>query len=225
MSARFPSTDSGLLAWSLNFGTLIAAGPVPLGLTALQATAYNALHTTYATALGLCDPGTRSKANVAAKNLARQNLKASARQLASIIDGQETVTDATRIELGITVRATPSSIAAPAFAPAVDIVTVNGRNVNIRVHDSQEARRGRPPYVQGCAIFSFVGAEPPADPSDWQPEGLTSKTLFSISFPLSVPVGAQVWITAQWYNAKSQTGPAAPPITTFLQGGVSAEAA
>src|SRR5260221_10987595 len=80
-----PNTDAALLAWSLNFSTRITAGPVPLGLTALQATAYAALHTSYATALAACDPGERSKSLVAAKNTARLALKTSARLLAKLV--------------------------------------------------------------------------------------------------------------------------------------------
>jgi hypothetical protein len=33
----FPGTDAKLLAWSLNFSTLITAGPTTYGLTTAQA--------------------------------------------------------------------------------------------------------------------------------------------------------------------------------------------
>src|SRR5262245_47449091 len=104
----FPGSDNGLLAWSLNFSTRISAGPVPLGLTAGQATAYATLHTNFSSAMAAIDPGERSKSLVAAKNTARTALKSSARLLASIIQGQASVTDQQKIELGLTVRAQPT---------------------------------------------------------------------------------------------------------------------
>src|SRR5580658_2431083 len=70
-----PSTDGGLLAWSLNFQTLIAASPAAYGLTGAQVAAYQALHLAYAAALAACDPTMRSKSTVAVKNAARTDLK------------------------------------------------------------------------------------------------------------------------------------------------------
>ena len=215
-----PDRDAALLAWSLNFSSLITATPTAYGLVAADATAYGLLHTSYATALAACDPGQRSKATVATKNSARQALKISARFLANKIAGTPSVTDAQKLELGLTVRAQPSPIPPPAFAPAVDLVSVLGRNVNVHVHDSQDAnRRGRPVNCKGAAIFSFVGAEPPESADGWKSEGVTSKTRVSIIFPDSVAAGAQVWITAQWVGTRMDTGPAAAPITTNLQFG------
>jgi hypothetical protein len=194
-----PDRDTALLAWSLNFSSLITSTPTAYGLVAADATAFALLHTGYATALAACDPGQRNKSAVATKNSAKASLKTSARLLANKINGTASVTDAQKLELGLTVRAQPSPIPPPAFAPAVDLVSVVGRTVRIHIHDSQEAnRRGRPVNVKGASVFSFVGAEPPAGPDGWKAEGITNMTKVDIAFPESVAAGAQVWITAQW---------------------------
>src|SRR4051812_434654 len=117
-SGFLPNKDSALLAWSLNFSTLITATPTAYGLVAGDATAYAALHSAFATALAACDPGQRSKSLVAAKNTARDNLKTSARLLAKRVEGTATVTNAQKIDLGLNVRATPTPIPAPSDAPA-----------------------------------------------------------------------------------------------------------
>ncbi len=83
----FPGTDAKLLAWSLNFSTLITAGPTTYGLTTAQASTYRNLHNAYATALAACDPSMRTKSAVATKNTARNNLKANARLLANLVNG------------------------------------------------------------------------------------------------------------------------------------------
>lgn len=218
-----PNKDDALLAWSLNFKTIISAGPVPLGLTAAQATAYSALHSSFAAAMEACAPGMKSKSLVAAKNDARDLLKTSARLLASIIQGQAAVTDAQKLELGLTVRSAPTPIPPPADAPALDIVWVKGRVVRIRLHDAANpGRRGKPANVKGAAVFSFIGEEPPTDMRQYHFEGNTTETIISITFPPDTAAGAKVWILAMWFNERTKSGPPCEPVGTNLQLGIAA---
>src|SRR5690348_10613928 len=90
-----PAKDADLLAWSVNFKTLITATPTDYGLTAGQATAYGTLHTAYATAYQTAiDPSTRTKPAITARRAARAALVADIRALAKIVEGTSTVTDA-----------------------------------------------------------------------------------------------------------------------------------
>jgi hypothetical protein len=219
-TVSFPSTDSGLLAWSLNFSTRISAAPVPLGLTAPQATAYATLHTNFSNALAACDPGERSKSLVSAKNIARTVLKTSARQLASIIQGQASVSDAQKIDLGLTVRHVPMPVPPPSHAPGITVLATVGNTVRLRLFDAVDsARRGKPLGVDGASVFSHVGANPPTSVDDWKFEGVTGKTKIDILFPDSVAPGSRVWFTAFWFNTRKENGPPATPISTNLPGG------
>ena len=217
-----PNKDAALLAWSLNFSTKITATPTAYGLTAAQATAYDAVHDAYSAALAACDPGERSKSLVSAKNDARTALKNSARLLALLVQGTASVTDAQKVELGLTVRQQPSPIPPPADAPALDVVSVSGRTVRIRLHDSTDAaRRGKPAGVFGATVLSFVGAEPPSTATGWKFEGNTGRTTFSVVFPESVAPGAKVWLAAFWFNGSKESGPACAPVGTNVQFGSS----
>lgn len=219
-TVSFPPTDAGLLAWSLNFSTRITAAPVPLGLTAGQATSYATLHTNFSNAMAAIDPGERSKSLVSTKNLARTALKTSARQLASIIQGQPTVTDAQKIDLGLTVRNAPTPIPPPANAPGITIVATTGNTVKIRLTDLVDsANRGKPAGVDGASVFSFIGAAAPTEESEWNFEGVTSKTRLDIEFPETVAPGAKVWFTAFWFNNRKENGPAATAVGTNIPGG------
>jgi hypothetical protein len=222
MSTGFlPDKDAALLAWSLNFSSKISATPVSFGLTAAMATSYAALHAAYAAALAACAPGERSKTLVASKNAARASLKYSARLLAKLVDGTGSVTAAQKLELGLSVRHLPSPIPPPAFAPALDVLSVAGRVVRLRLHDATDAaRRGKPPFVDGAAIFSYVGASAPADLGQWKFEGNTTRTRVDVLFPNAVAPGAQVWLTAFWFNERKQAGPVAAPVGTNLQFGI-----
>jgi hypothetical protein len=102
----------------------------------------------------------------------------------------------------------------------IDIVSVRGNTVNLRLHEAGDSsRRGKPAGVNGAAIYSFVGAVPPTDEREWTFEGLTSKVKIDITFPGSVTPGSKVWFTAFWFNQRKQNGPAADCVTTNLQGG------
>lgn len=216
---KLPNTDPALRSFSENMSTKLTAAPTSFGCTTSDATALASATSDYVSALAACDPAIRTKPAVVLKNTKRLALKNLIRQLALKIQGTPSVTDTQKASIGLSIPAVPTPVPPPAFAPAVDVISVNGRTVELRIHDSQEARRGKPPLVAGAMVFSFVGTEAPADPMEWKGEGITSRTGFQIVFPATVPAGAQVWVTAQWYNGKAQSGPASTPITTFLQGG------
>ena len=219
-SSFLPNTDATLLAWSLNFSTLITATPTAYGLTSTLATAYTALHTSFATALAACDPGTRSKSAVSTKNLARTNLKNNARLLAKLVDGTASVTNAQKLTLGLNVKASPSPIPAPSSSPALEVGTVTGWTVKLKLHDSTSgSKRGKPAGVSGASVFSFVGATPPNDMGSWTFQGNTGKTIVYVAFENTNAPGTKVWLTAFWFNGRKQSGPACAPVSTNLQGG------
>ena len=222
MASYIPSRDAELVTWSTNFDTKITAAPTDYGLTAPQATAYAAKHTAFVTAYQTAsNPDTRSPTNVLAKDMARSALVAEARMLARIVQATPAVTPEQKSELGLTVRdVEPSPIPAPDFAPAINILSAVGNMVNVRIYDPvNPTRRGKPLGVAGAAIFTHIGENPPADISAWTFEGNQSRTAFTINFPAGTAAGAKVWVTAFWFNAKLQRGPASAPASTNLPGG------
>jgi hypothetical protein len=226
MAQQFPSSDSALLAFGVHFSSMISATLATYGLVAAQATAFATLVTNFQSALAACEPTVRSKTATAAKNAARSQMNLSAQQLINIINGQPSVTNAQKIALGINVRSVPTPIPTPGNPPELDIVSVTGRTVKIRMHNNTTMTRARPAGVTGCTVFSYVGTTPPADMTAWNFEGNTSKTVVDVLFPSTVAGGSAVWLTAFWYNGKGQSGPACAPVTTYLAGGsVSAMAA
>ena len=159
MATFLPTREANLVAWSNNFFTLISATPTAFGLTAAQATAYATLNTAFDTAYNtIKNNTTRSPANIIAKNQAKKNLIASARQLAGVIQKYPAITNAQRSALGLTVPNMPSPIPPPGTAPALEIGVVSGFAVNVKLHDSASgSKRGKPAGVSGASIFSYVG--------------------------------------------------------------------
>ena len=95
------------------------------------------------------------------KNTARGFLKNDARYLAKIVEGTSTVTNTQKVTLGLNVRSMPTPIPPPADPPNLDIVSVVGQVVKVRLHAVAGDRRGKPPGVGLAFIYSFAGSVPP----------------------------------------------------------------
>jgi hypothetical protein len=222
MAARsfLPTRDAALLAWSLNFSTLINDSPESFGLSAPLAALYAALHAAFATAMEGVEPGIRNQSAVARKNAARRSLKINAGLLSRLVQGTSTVSDAQKRTLALNVRAMPTRVPAPAFAPGLEIVSVRGFTAKLRLHDPQTiGKRAKPAGVSGASVFSHVGPAAPGSIADWTFEGSTGRTTMEVHFPGTLPAGATVWFTAFWFNPRKQGGPIAAPVGANLPGG------
>ena len=215
----YEGTDSEVLQGTADFGAAITAAPTDYGLTAAQATAYAMTQTVYATAYATAaNPSTRTRSAIEAKNQARKELVSMSRQLSDYIIRVSTVTNAQLIDLGLPPREQPQPIPAPSAAPSVEVLSVNGRKVLIRLWDSQVARRGKPPGTIGASVFSAVGTTAPASISDWKFEGNIGRTKVEVVFDDSIPAGGTVWLTAFWFNGRKESGPACDPVSVTFGG-------
>jgi hypothetical protein len=211
--------DADIVAGSANFAALITASPTTYGLTAGQATAFGTLNTALQSAwTASVNPSTRTPVSIDAKTLAIENMRGNAKLLAKIVYATLTVNDSQLTALGLLPRPTYSPVPAPAEAPEIDIVSVSGNTVRIRLHRESGPKRGKLPGTKGAQVYSFVGTTPPTVETDWKFEGNTSKTVLDVTFASAAP-GAQVWFTAVWFNERMETGPAADKVTTNIAGG------
>ncbi len=111
----FTGNDAELYSGSAAFSAQITATPTAFGLTAPLAAEYAALNDAYAAAwLAATDPEQRTKGKVREKNSAKVALRRKASELAKLIDGTASVTDAQRDNLGLSVRNVPGPVGNPA---------------------------------------------------------------------------------------------------------------
>lgn len=215
-----PAKDGDLLTWAQAYNAHITADPTRYGLQASDATTLAGLFTTYQTTLAASKNGaTRGPATVLAKNQAKRNLVAFIRLTARIVQACPSVTDEMRQELGLTIRKERSPIPPPAYVPSIDIMSVSGRTVRIRIHSDEALKRGKPAGVKGTHVFSYVGQVPPSNPAEWKWEGSTTLNVVDIDFPATVPAGSQVWFTACYFNERLQTGSGCDAVGTTIAGG------
>jgi hypothetical protein len=222
-----PTDDLRLVPYSTNFNTRIVADPLDFSLSASQATAYTALHTPYIAAMAaIASPGAKSRALVADKNAAKELLLPYARELYALVQASQTVTNANKELLGVVVRSEPQPIPAPAVVPAMDVISVVGRTVRLRIHDADgEGKRSKPAGVKGAVVCSYVGPVAPSDPELYKWEGNTTRSIFEVTFPDSVAPGTLVHFTSMWFSDRQANGPACDPISAYIQFGMSGAAA
>jgi hypothetical protein len=224
-SGFFPRKNAAALSWATQFISAVQPIVTSYGLVASDITAFQALTDAYSDSLALCEPGIRTKGNVAAKNQALANLRKRASELSDRIQGTSTVTDQMKIDAGLNVRAQPVVKPVPSVKPGLKVSSIGARLFQLDINDADVTRRRKPQGVVGAAWFSFVGATPPDDVSKWKWEGSSNKRIVQVLVPESVEPGTQVWFTAVWVNAKNEFGPAADPIFAYTQfGGMSTAA-
>lgn len=225
-----PTRDADLVTWSTNFDTLITASAATYGLDAGQASGYNTLHSAFISAYDIAtNPNTNSKANVNAKNVAKESLLNDANgawELVDIIQAYPGTTDIMRGQLGLRIPdTTPTPVPAPATAPDLSIISTFGRTIKVRLRDQENPdTRGKPDGVQGATVIYHVGDTVSADPAEWTFAMNTSKTVFEVDIPGTVPAGSKVWLAAFWFNARKESSPAASPESTVIAEGLSAAA-
>ncbi len=219
----FPSTDAGLLAWARNMSDRLSADYGAFGIDEQRSADFANLVEYYADAYQAANlPGIRSSAATTIKNQAREALKNAARLIVSIVRGQTDVSDAQKIELGITVPAPRrQAIPRPSHGPRLAITAMSGRTAQVRLTNAElQAGRSKPPGIQGALIFVASGEQPPAPGAgEWKFHSGTSRTKSRVSFPANLPPGTKVWICAAWVNARKQLGPPSVPVETHIQFG------
>jgi hypothetical protein len=216
-----PTLDAALAQWSTNFNNLGTATPGDFGLSAPQMAIYTPLHTSYISAYDAAKvQGAKSKSLVIAKNDAKWALIPYARELYQMIQANSSVTNENKLLIGVAVRDTePTPTPPPAQSPLLTVLSVNGRQVRLKLEDRLFTNtRRRPANAVGAAIFTFVGVTPPPiGAPGWSPEGQTGKTTVTVQFPDTVEPGTSCWLTAVWYNRRGEWSPQCEPVQTFLQ--------
>ena len=213
--------DATMVSGSALFSAMINADASAFGLSNEQALAYGeideALQSAYLAAI---TPVTRSPVAVARKNTCMKLMQRMASNLSGIIHSIEAVTDAQLISLGLLPRAKRRRRNVPDAPPRVQVISVRGRVVKIRVCDKDSVSgRSKPFGARYSDIFSYVGEKSPVDPRAYHYECIATRTTTQITFPNDVPNGATVWLSARWVSARGETSIASVPISFALTGG------
>lgn len=213
--------DATMASGSALFSALINEDAAAFGITEAQALEYREIDLELQEAMAAArTPTTRSPVAVARKNVAVKSMQRRASDLRGIITSTEAVSNAQLLALGLLPRSRRTRRNPPELAPRVRMVSTLGRVATIRVCDAGSGGgRSKPFAAIGAEVFSYVGEESPARPSDYKFEQLTTRTTATITLPNDVANGATIWISARWVTRRGEYSTASVPTRFSLAGG------
>ncbi|MEM1027211.1 MAG: hypothetical protein AAGJ38_03925 [Planctomycetota bacterium] len=211
-------SDADLNNFAVNFVQQLESspgGPADFGIPDALASEFTAAQTAYTTAYAASQAlATRGPSSIAAKDDARKAFLVVARRAIKQAELYPQLTNEQRTDLRIPIPdTTRTPIEPPQDAPRLQVLTVDGHLVKLRVVD-QDNKKRKPAHISGYMLFSYVGENPPADPADYKFVTTESKLDYDFWLPSELVVGQKVWLTAAWLNRKLETGPACPPVMT-----------
>ncbi len=216
-SSYFPTKDALIVTWANTFASVLSSSPTTYGATPAIATEFQTLATNLENAyLTSQEPATRTKGTIASKQEAKQAMKEACRKIVRVIYAQ-TLTDQQLIDIGLRpYDVTPTQSPIPALAPTLEVVSVYGHNVRVKLKDASGESRGKPAFVSAAQLYSFVGATPPSGSDGWKMEACVTRTSIIVQFPETVAPGSKVYLTAAWMNSRGLTGPACTPVVASI---------
>lgn len=219
-----PGRESELLTFVNNLNAKISAGPEVYGLTIEQAGELAGVVTAFATAYQIAnDPETRSPAKIEAKNNAKEAMLVVVRALVKVCQASPVMDDDKRAALGITIPdLDPTPVPVPELAPQMDVVSVVGRTVNLRLRNAATGKRKKPTGVATATVLSYVGDTIPQTLREWTFEGNDTRLDTKVEFGDEFTPATKVYLTAFWSNRRGESGPACAPVSTHLGFGVTA---
>jgi hypothetical protein len=158
---------------------------------------------------------TRGPSSVAAKNTARADVEAFARQLALVIQANPAITFVQKSVLGITLRKTHKTpIQAPVSCPALALIsTYPGRHTLNYADTNTLTAKVKPfgvAYLQLSVWIAPIGAPPTGPATRILP---FTRNPMVVRFT-SADVGQRATYTARWVTAKGLMGPSSGALAT-----------
>lgn len=159
-----PARDGDFNTWIDNFSDYITANFGALGVSSSDASTLAAMATTWDDAYTAAIAGsTRGPMTVSAKDAARANVQAFARQLAININNNPSITNDQKVALQITVRKTTKTpVPAPTTSPILTFIAATPLQHTLRFADQlTPASRAIPFGAVAVEIRVVVSATPP----------------------------------------------------------------
>ena len=220
-----PGSLNELGSWLKNFDGMLMSQPSRFDVPAGELGAWHEVYLAYVAARRTAnEEATRTRGTVAAERSATEAVTRRARELVAGIQARRATTEGDRAGLRITPRRPRRRrVGQPVEAPRMTVGEVRGRRVVLLVDDAggegHARRRRRPAGVKGVQVFRAMGERMPMGWKDWSLAKSTNETKLVVEVEATVELGARVWWTARWVNARSEPGPACLPVEVRVNSG------
>ncbi len=204
-----PRGDADFNAWQANFVNYAAANMTDLGLALADLTPITTAHGAWTSSLTdhVAAQATAQSA-CEAKNANRTVLETLIRALVRRLQASPEVSDAEREALGITVRDSTATDAAPLTTRPICRIDTSQR-LRHTIHFADEStptRRAKPAGAMGVEIWVKIDPTPPVDPGELTFLAVDTRTPYARDFD-GVDGGKQAHYMLRWVNTRGETGP------------------
>ena len=215
-----PSRTADLIDWADAFGGNLMADPAAYGMLEAAVEDYLVVLNKAKAGIALAgNPATSTRPIIAQKTEDVESLRAASRALVRQIQARPQTTTAQRETLNITVPdRKPTPHPAPGEMPDVQIAFAVRHTIALRIR-REDGGRGRPAGTTGANVYYAVGPAVPSTAGGWTHACQATRMGCQIELPASTPAGATVWVAANWYNGRGETGPLSDAVSTNLPGG------
>jgi hypothetical protein len=202
-----PTGDEQFLDWAGNLLAYVASHAAAWGITESKVAALQALKAAYAEKLAAAKAPNRGKADVLAKNEARDALKAAMRPFVKAhLAYNEDVSDEDRVKMDIPIHNNkPSPVPPPSTHPDFEISTAELRQLTIHFRDEGSTHRGKPAGVHGAEICWDFRDTPPEKIEDLHRSEYDTASPHTLRFDEG-DRGKRVYICLRWENNKGEKG-------------------
>lgn len=208
-SDYIPNSDGDFNAWLQNFVSNITANTSALGLTAADIAPVtdtaNDWQTKYA-----ANTTAQAAAQSArqAKDDSRSATEGVVRSLVGRLQSSNTVTDAQRQALSISVRsATRTPVGVPTSRPVAQVdISQRLRHTLSFMDELTPTSRAKPSGIIGCELWNKIGGAPPVDPSEMTYLATDTRSPYVVEFD-GADAGKTVYYMLRWVNSRGERGP------------------
>ncbi|HEX8138350.1 MAG TPA: hypothetical protein VF544_12230 [Pyrinomonadaceae bacterium] len=220
MPDYIPGSDSDFNTWQSNFMTYVGANLAALGLTAADLAPLTSGQSEWATSYAAhVAAQTAAEGAQQTKKQTRDLFETTLRSLVRRIQGQPTLTDAQRAEMGISLRETPrTETGVPTTRPIATVDTSQRLRHTINFTDETTPNsRAKPGGVMGCEIWVKVGDPAPTDPDQLQFLGTDTRTPYIATYG-GEEAGKVAHYMLRWVNTKGEQGPWSQTVSATITG-------
>ncbi len=219
MPDYIPNNDAEFNTWQLNFVSALQASPTELGIAEAELTTLLTVQSNWETAY---ENHTQAQAAAQSayqdKEEARQACEGLIRNLVRRLQASDTITNAQRGSLGITIPSSSrTTTARPTSRPIATITEMKPLMHTLRFADEETpTRRAKPTGVMGAEIWVKIG-EAPTGTDDLTFLGLDTRTPYVSEFDDS-NVGQTAYYRLRWVNTRGEQGPWSDLVSAPIMG-------
>jgi hypothetical protein len=207
-SDYIPQADGKFLEWVKFLFSYLQLNATAWNIPPDSWTEADTLIAAYDAAYSKAEDPNRGKADVIAKNKARDALKEVTRKyVKEYIINNHLVTDEDLRHMALPVHdVKPTPSPKPTDMPVGEVDFSRRQQHSVHVKTGTLTGKSKPPKVHGFEVWRKIGGDPPANDGEWVYANFASRSPLVLDYP-QTDAGKTVYYRFRWVNTRNQPGP------------------